>query len=113
MGSLRSGFEKNRHCPSSDILFSYQGSDLSAEQTARIASHLSCCDFCAAELQLLSKYPAVEPLCEGAVMPPDLGALAAALLTRNKFKTENLLRQIYRKDRLDLTLNNMNSSAAG
>ena len=112
MGSLGSGFEKSRRCPSSDLLLSYYRSDFSADQTPPIASHLATCDFCAAELQLLSKYPAVEPLCEGAVMPPDLGALAAALLTKDNFETETLLREVYRKDTQELTLSKMNSSSS-
>jgi hypothetical protein len=112
MGSLGSGFEKSRRCPSSDLLLSYHRPDFSAEQTPRIASHLATCDFCAAELQLLSKYPAVEPVCEGAVMPPDLGALATALLTKDNSETEILLFKVYRKDPQDLTLNNMNSSSS-
>src|ERR1700730_14564710 len=98
MGSLRgSRFEKKRCCPSSEVLLSYCRSDLCAEQTPRITSHLAACDFCAAELQLLSKYPAVAPLCEGAVVPVRLGALVSALLTKDSFKTEKLLLQIYRK----------------
>ena len=62
--------EKKRCCLSSDILPSYHRFDLAAEQTPRIASsHLASCDFCAAELQLLSKHPAVEQLREGTVLP--------------------------------------------
>jgi len=104
-----SRFEKQRCYPSSDIPPSYHRLDLAGEQTPRIVSHLASCDFCAAELQLLSKRPAVEQLWEGTVLPPDLGALETALLTEDSYKTEKLLFQIYRKDALDLTLNRMNS----
>jgi hypothetical protein len=75
-----SRFEKKRCFLSSDILSSYHRFDLAAEQKPRIASHLASCDFCAAELQLLSRYPALEQLREGMVPPPDLGVLATAIL---------------------------------
>jgi len=104
--------EKKRCCLSSDILPSYHRFDLAAEQKPRIASHLASCDFCAAELQLLSNHPAVEQLQEGRVLPPDLGALATAILTEDSYKTEKLLFQIYRKDALDLTLDGMSSWSA-
>jgi hypothetical protein len=108
MGSLGSAFAKKRCCPSSDILLSYHRSYLSSEQTPRITSHLATCDFCAAELQLLSKYPSAAEPCGRTVMPPDLGALAAMLLTKDNLETEALLFQIYRNDTLALTLNRMN-----
>ena len=103
MGSLGSAFAKKRCCPSSDILLSYQRLDLSSEQTPRITSHLATCDFCAAELQLLSKYPPATEPCERTVIPPDLGGLAATLLTKDNLKTEALLFRIYRDDTLALT----------
>jgi hypothetical protein len=49
---------------------------------------------------------------EGTVLPPDVGALATAILTEDSHKTEELLFQTYRKDALDLTLNRMNSWSA-
>jgi hypothetical protein len=81
MGSLGgSGFEKKRRCPSSNLLLSYSQSDLAAEQTSQVASHIAACGFCAAELQLLSKHPPAEEFWEPAAVPPHLGALAEALL---------------------------------
>jgi hypothetical protein len=81
MGSLAgSGFEKKRSCPSSNLLLPYSQSDLAAEQTSPVASHLVTCGFCAAELQLLSRHPAAEEFWEPAAMPAHLGALAEALL---------------------------------
>jgi len=113
MRSLRgSRVEKKRCCLSSDFLSSYHRFDLAAEQKPRIASRLASCDFCAAELELLSNHPAVEQLREGVVLPPDLGAPATATLTEDSHKSEKLLFQTYRKDALDLALNRMNSWSA-
>ena len=94
-----SRFQKKRCYLSSDILASNRRADLAAEQTPRIASHLSSCDFCAAELQLLSNHPAVEQLQEGRVLPPDLGALATAILTEDSYKTESWLFRFTEKTR--------------
>jgi len=94
-----SRFEKQRCYPSSDIPPSYHRLDLAGEQTPRIVSHLASCDFCAAELQLLSKRPAVEQLREGTVPQPDLGVLATAILTEDSFKTEELLFRLTEKAR--------------
>ena len=95
MGSLGgSGFGKKRRCPSSDLLLSYHQYDLSAEQTSRVASHLAICDFCAAELQLLSRYPPAQELCERTPMPGALRALAEALFLKDRSRTEALLFRI-------------------
>jgi len=94
-----SRFGKKRGCSSSDILLSYHWLDLAAEQPL-IASHLASC---AAELKLLSRHPAVEQLWEGTMLPPDDGALAAAIRTEDSHKAEKLVCRIYRKDVLHLT----------
>jgi hypothetical protein len=76
-------FKKQRHCPSSQVLVSYHQHNLATWQTSPVTSHLAKCDFCAAELQLLSKFSLAEPCNESPVMPAHLRALARALLTRD------------------------------
>ena len=96
MGSLGgSRFGKGRRCPSSQILLSCYRSSLSAKQASRIAFHLASCDFCAAELQLLSRYPLAEGPCEPATMPLHLAGLAKALMTKDRHSTDALLFRIY------------------
>lgn len=52
------GFCKQRTCPSTEALLSYISNDaLSPEEGAEITRHLSTCDFCGAELQLLKRFP--------------------------------------------------------
>jgi hypothetical protein len=76
-------FEKKRFCPASQVLLSYQQREFSSEQESQIASHLVACDFCAAELQLLVRFPAATEVCESPKMPDSLRVLAAALLGRS------------------------------
>ena len=92
MGSLSgSDFRKKWHCPSSQALVSYQQRDLSDGQLLQVASHLATCDFCAAELQLLSKLPLAEHCKESPPMPAHLRALAEALLARNNLRSRDFL----------------------
>ena len=92
MGSLSgSDFRKKWHCPSSQALVSYQQCDLLDWQMSQVASHLATCDFCAAELQLLSKLPLAEHCKESPAMPAHLRALAEALLTRNSLLSRGFL----------------------
>jgi hypothetical protein len=80
---LGSGFAKKRHCPSSYVLASYDQRNLPLEQLSEVATHLAGCDFCAAELQLLSRFATATESCEAPEMPVHLRALAAALLFMN------------------------------
>lgn len=80
---LSGDFKKKRLCPASELLFSYHQRHLSSEQTANIASHLSACDFCAAELQLLVRFPSTAEVSEPPEMPDSLRALAMALMRRD------------------------------
>lgn len=96
MSSLTgSVFEKERQCPSSEILLSYRQPDLTRGQTLQIAAHLDGCDFCSAELHLLSKYPSARESHECPPMPVNLQALAEALLSRNRFGVEPLLKWMF------------------
>jgi hypothetical protein len=90
-------FEKKRQCPSSETLFSYQRHDLTSGQTSRITSHLSACDFCSAELELLSRYPYAIESYESPSLPVGLRALAEALLTGNSSGRTKLLERIYER----------------
>jgi hypothetical protein len=88
-----SGFEKQRRCPSSALLLSYHQHTLSTRQTLQVATHVATCDFCAAEAQLLGNHLPVEDFPEPAPMPPQLEALAAALLLKDNSQIAELLRR--------------------
>jgi hypothetical protein len=90
-----SEFEKKLQCPTSEVLLSYQQRDLNYGRTSQIASHLAECDFCAAELQLLSKYsPAKEPY-ECPSVPVSLRALAEGLFAISRFGEKDLLERAF------------------
>jgi hypothetical protein len=97
-------FCKRATCPSSESLLSYRKFGLTAERMARVASHLDECDFCGAELQLLSEHaPAEEVECPLADMPPHLRWLAESLLSANLLNLESLAETVCEKERLTLT----------
>ena len=96
-------FCKQATCPSSEMLLSYRSLGLAAEQRAWVASHLAACDFCGAELQLLTKY---SPICEEYALtdiPLNLRHLAEALLSGGQLKPESFAETVYEKERLTLT----------
>ncbi|MGA9998387.1 MAG: hypothetical protein WBP93_23435, partial [Pyrinomonadaceae bacterium] len=75
-------FCKQATCPTSEALLAYREARDAAEQGAWIESHLSACDFCGAEFQLLAEHAAVERESDAlTVMPPNLRRLAESLLT--------------------------------
>lgn len=97
-------FCKRATCPSSETLLSYRTCGLAAERMVWVASHLDECDFCGAELQLLTEHaPAPEEECELAAMPPHLRWLAESLLSENLLNLESLAGTAYEKERLTLT----------
>ena len=96
MSSLSgSAFEKKRHCPSSELLLSCQQRELTHAQTSQIAVHLAACDFCKAELQLLSRYPSAGDSYESPPVPSNLRTLAEDLLIRNRLGTTSLLERLF------------------
>jgi hypothetical protein len=53
-------FGKRGSCPTSEQTLSYIEGSLEGLVRERIATHLSSCDFCGAEFQLLSKFALTE-----------------------------------------------------
>lgn len=75
-------FCKRVSCPSSQSLLAYNQFRLGIQQAERIDTHLISCDFCNAELQLLTRH---RDNCEEssfAEMPAQLRRLAESLLHR-------------------------------
>ena len=79
--SIFSGrFNKGRSCPSSQSLLAYHRAGLPAHQLHRVESHLTDCDFCNAELQLLTRHQSHLEEFAVAEMPAQLRVLAEQLL---------------------------------
>jgi hypothetical protein len=96
-------FNKQATCPSSEMLLSYQRVGLAAEQRAWVASHLTACDFCGAELQLLTKYSPTGEEYKLTDIPLNLRRLAEALLGRGQLKLACFVETAYEKEPLTLT----------
>jgi len=90
-----SEFEKKLHCPTSEALLSYQQRDLNCGRTSQIASHLAACDFCAAELWLISKYSPAKESYECPPVPASLRALAEGLFAIKRFGEQVLLERAF------------------
>lgn len=97
-------FCKRATCPSSETLLSYRTCGLEAERMIWVASHLDECDFCGAEMQLLSEHaPAEIEECARTAMPPHLRWLAESLLSATTHNLEALTETICEKEPLTLT----------
>lgn len=93
-------FRKLKTCPPAETLLLYGEAMLAREATGRVAAHLSTCDFCDAELQLLSRFPVAGPPQVVAVKVPwALYRLAKELLALSTRAVE----VAYERDSLTLT----------
>ena len=76
-------FRKRASCPTSQDLLGYHLSSVTDEERPRIQAHLLSCDFCNAELQLLTRHRG--DIEEDALVeiPAQLRRLAERLLSRS------------------------------
>ncbi len=73
-------FHKKVGCPSSQSLLEYDQSRFASAHSVRIEAHLAYCDFCNAELQLLTRHQDTQDEYSFAEMPAQLRSLAERLL---------------------------------
>jgi hypothetical protein len=73
---LKTKFRKTIECPSSQTLLRYRRQRLPKKDGEAIEIHLSQCDFCSAELQLLSRHRNVEENYRLTEIPAQLRRLA-------------------------------------
>ena len=73
-------FHKKVGCPSSQDLLEYDQPRLASARSRRIKAHLAYCDFCNAELQLLTQHRNTKDEYAFAEMPAQLRRLAERLL---------------------------------
>lgn len=103
-------FRKLKTCPSAEMLVLYKDVGLAVERQRRIAAHLAACDFCEAEMQLLSHHwtctpaAATAPVPVGATeMPLNLRRLAEDLLDAPSLNRAGFAETIDEIERLTLT----------
>ncbi len=77
-------FNKGVNCPSSEKLLAYQTGDDSAATRDKITVHLRFCEFCAAEVELYSRFPPADEQIERTDIPLPLYELAKALMRNNQ-----------------------------
>ena len=97
-------FCKQLTCPSSETLLSYGAAALANEMKTHVKTHLAGCDFCGAELQLLTSHPpATVERYEQTKMPAPLRYLAESLLKAGSLlRMESFAEAVYDKERLTL-----------
>jgi hypothetical protein len=82
----------------------YRTRNLAAGRMVWVASHLGECDFCGAELQLLTDHaPAEQAEYAATAMPANLRWLAEKILGSVPLNLESLSEPAYEKERLTLT----------
>lgn len=100
-------FRKQKTCPSAEVLLLYKDARLAATRRQSVAAHLAACDFCGAELQLLSRHwtrAAVRRAASAAIeMPSNLRRLAEDLMATPSLNRARFAETIYELDRLTLT----------
>jgi hypothetical protein len=98
-------FSKQATCPSAEMLVSYHTLNLSFGVAETVTEHLSSCEFCSAELKLLSTHPpAAEEEYSAAEIPAHLRSLAEALMGRAQLShIISLLEVPCERERLTLT----------
>ncbi|HEY0407177.1 MAG TPA: hypothetical protein VGC89_15705 [Pyrinomonadaceae bacterium] len=97
-------FCKQLTCPSSETLLSYGVASLASELKTQVTKHLAGCDFCDAELHLLTRHQTPAPVnYEQPKMPAALRYLAESLLAGSLLRIESFAETIYDKERLTLT----------
>ena len=106
MGSRSSTapFCKLRTCPTSETLLLYHDAALARDVTGEVTEHLTACDFCGAELHLLSRFPPAGPAVVIPVrMPWPIYRLAKDLFAASARAATRAAAHIYDRDRLTLT----------
>lgn len=105
MGSVSTAkFCKHKTCPSAEMLLGYTRATLAREVQQQLTAHLAACDFCDAELYLLSKFPpAGAPACTRVKMPFALYRLAKDLLSVSTSAAGRAVEILYERERLSLT----------
>ena len=105
MGSVSTAkFCKHKTCPSAEMLLCYTRATLTVELRQQLSAHIDACDFCDAELYLLSRFPPVGAATYPPVkIPFALYRLAKDLLSASTNAAERAVGILYERERLSLT----------
>ena len=100
-------FCKNENCHASQELLDFQTGDLPHDRSMAVIRHLTSCEFCAAEVELYSRYPQTheDAISEIAQIPAPLFELAEALLKNRHTDSSSLESLLRGNDRYALNRN--------
>ena len=97
--STTARFRKLRTCPRTETLLTFSAG--AGGGVGRVAEHVRSCDFCGAEMQLLSRHvPAGEALPSGAAMPQHLRRLAEDILSEPSYNRARFAESLMEIERL-------------
>ena len=98
-------FRKLRTCPHTETLKSFSTGARGAARADLVAAHVESCDFCGAEVQLLSRHaPPADTLPFAALsMPENLRRLADDVLSEPTYNRARFAESLLEIDRLTLT----------
>ncbi len=97
-------FRKLKGCPSAETILLFVETQLGLEKQQEVATHLTACDFCGAEMHLLVKHCAtVSGFFQWCEMPLPLRCLAEHIFGSENFTRMRLVEKVHQTDRLSLT----------
>ena len=97
-------FSKQKTCPSAEQILLYHQRGLAAGTRFTVAAHLATCDFCHAEMYLLTKHaPAAASGGARVELPSHLRRLAEDLLAEPSRALARFAELAFEKERLTLT----------
>ena len=98
-------FRKLRTCPHTETLLIYSAGARCSARTVNVAEHVACCDFCGAEVQLLSRHASAAAALPFAALalPEHLRRLAEDLLAAPTYDRARFADSLMEIERLTLT----------
>lgn len=98
-------FRKLRTCPHAETLLTFSRGGRPAAGASRVAEHVDSCDFCGAEVELLSRHaPPAEALPFAALtLPAHLRRLAEDVLSTPSYNRARFAESLLEIERLTLT----------
>jgi hypothetical protein len=97
-------FCKLSTCPSAAALVAFSQTALGKERHEQVAAHLEICDFCCAELQMLTQHSFYGEIdCPKVDMPLHLRLLAESILASRAIDTRLLFATSFEKESVSLT----------
>ena len=95
-------FRKLRTCPQTETLLTFCRGARTAGRAGRVAEHVESCDFCGAEVQMLSRHapPAVALPPDAHALPTHLRRLAEDLLAEPSYNRARFAESLLEVERL-------------